>query len=99
MAGSEAEEEAEARIQAVEEVWLNQTVAMRRYTTKKAPLKRLHTRRWVVEVDSQLQFRPFEVGGLKRYQAPDNWREILDEGCLDWPCLVLSADEGRGLGH
>ena len=50
--------------------------------------------RWIVELDNMLNMTPFAAGGLRRFQVPEDWEQEQDNGCLDWPCLLVSANQG-----
>ena len=89
------------RLQALEEAWLlyNTEHYSGRRPKKKArasskPLYRTKSSQLVVEIDNALKCRPFGGPGLVAFQAPDNWKSICDERCLEWRTLVGSLDQG-----
>ena len=41
-----------------------------------------------------LNMTPFAAGGLRRFQVPEDWEQQRGNDCLDWPCLLVSADQG-----
>ena len=41
-----------------------------------------------------LNMTPFAAGSLRRFQVPADWEQLQGNGCLDWPCLLVSADQG-----
>ena len=55
---------------------------------------RLQSKRFVVEVDNMLRCVPHDGPVLLRFQAPVDFQSILGDACLQWPCLVISADQG-----
>ncbi len=55
---------------------------------------RLQSKRFVVEVDNMLRCVPHDGPVLLRFQAPVDFQSILGDACLEWPCLVISADQG-----
>lgn len=93
---------AEIEIQRREEAWLfedNRHDSMRREMKKRKAggvLYRQASWRWLVELDNMLRMPPFDFGGLKRFQVPENWESVQGDACLQWPCLLLSADQGPG---
>ena len=50
--------------------------------------------RWIVELENMLNMTPFAAGGLRRFQVPEVWEQQQGNDCLDWPCLLVSADQG-----
>jgi hypothetical protein len=88
-----------AEQQAKEDEWLQ--AHDRRNAGPKQPQKkkakaqyRLKSKRFVVEVDNMLRCVPHNGPGLVRFQAPVDFQSILGDACLQWPCLVISADQG-----
>ena len=41
-----------------------------------------------------LNMTPFAAGSLRRFQVPADWEQLQGNGRLDWPCLLVSADQG-----
>ena len=41
-----------------------------------------------------LNMTPFDAGVLRRFQVPEDWEQQQGNDCLDWPCLLVSADQG-----
>ena len=40
-----------------------------------------------------LNMTPLAAGGLRRFQVPGDWEQQQGNDCLDWPCLLVSADQ------
>lgn len=91
---------AEVELQMREEAWLEEECRhdrSRREVKKRKTggvLFRQKSFRWLAELDNMLNMPPFDIGGLKRFQVPADWKLVEGEACLDWPCLVVSADQG-----
>ena len=41
-----------------------------------------------------LNMTPCAIGGLRRFQVPEDWEQQQGNDCLDWPCQLVSADQG-----
>ncbi len=54
----------------------------------------MKSKRFVVDVDNMLRCPPHDGPGLLRFQAPLGFESIQGDACLEWPCLVISADQG-----